>query len=44
MHVWWFLKESNLTATTPHIEGNGFTDRRGEQEPINNTNDQIVSG
>jgi hypothetical protein len=31
------IRESNLTAATPHIEGNGFTDHRGEQEPYLNT-------
>ena len=30
---WWTVKESNLTAATLHINGNGFTVRRREYSP-----------
>ena len=31
--IWWIVKESNLTAATLHINGNGFTVRRREYDP-----------
>jgi|LakMenE01Jun11ns_1017448.scaffolds.fasta_scaffold8415526_1 hypothetical protein len=37
--IWWTVKESNLTAATLHINGNGFTVRRREYDP-KHTHDQ----